>query len=133
MSTDIQFGRRLWIVDLDGASGWSVDWDPWPHEEDGTSGEFSFAHGTPGRAHSNVHTRDWVKSSPQATRLAGLVSITPGWNDPQITCLDDEVMDAIDALPDGPDDFSADMGRWFKYWAHRSRAEFGMSAAIITF
>jgi hypothetical protein len=49
--------------------------------------------------------REWVKSSLQATRLAELVSITPGWNDPQITCLDDEVMDAIDALPDGPDDF----------------------------
>lgn len=125
MTVDVHFGKLA--REVDGDETWEhADWPGDPHEDDGTSEEFTIYSGCPRRSFSNSGFADWCDRVPEAHTIADVCYTA----DRVATALDVTLLKLIDRLPSKGVPGDVDRGKWFKYWSRRAIETFGGDAII---
>lgn len=125
MTVDVHFGKL--VTEVDGDETWQhAEWPSDPHEDDGTSQEFTIYSGRPLRSFANHGFSDWCERVPAARVIADVC-----WQDDrQASPLDGTLMRLIARLPDKGSPGDIDRTRFFKYWARRAVETFGADAIV---
>jgi hypothetical protein len=132
VSVDVLFGHVTMEIDEDfGELFPTLNWEPMPEENDGTSRKYSISPGLPWRSVNTLAFSQLLARRPALEDLYLLCKPDyAGFNNLEVTPLSDDVMAAIARLPEDGDPWVVDWCRFLKYWSRRSRQEFGDEARL---
>lgn len=135
MTVDVMFGVLVNSEDDEGRL-----WVDWPgkardeREPDGTSAEYTLYPGRPHRPFSSHGYYEFVKRVPAAKAIHDLCKpLYPNSNDIEWRKVDNVLLGQIDKLPLTDGGIDTDRAKWYKYWAHRAKIEFGEAAVIFIY